>query len=87
MRNDDVIEQATRVLSRAWGNMATNDSLGRQRMLACALADAGLLARTPPSREQIAMAIYEVLDSQYGDFCIPDDAADAVLALMKGQDR
>ena len=45
MGDSDVIEQAARVLSRAWGNMATNDSLGRQRMLACALADAGLLAR------------------------------------------
>ena len=49
----DAIEQAARVLSQAWGRMHTNESLGRQRMLAGALADAGLLARTLPTRDEI----------------------------------
>ena len=51
-----------------------------------ALADAGLPARPLPTRDEIAMAMYDVLSSQYGDFNVPHDAADAVLALLKGQD-
>jgi|SRR5690625_1255486 len=39
----DIVEQAARVLSENWRNMHTNESLGKQRMLAQALADAGLL--------------------------------------------
>ena len=35
-----------------------------------------------PTRDEIAMVIYDVLSSQYGDFCTPTDAADAVLALF-----
>ena len=35
--------------------------------------------------DEIARAIYDVLSSQYGDFNTPYDAADAVLALLKGQ--
>ena len=52
-----------------------------------ALTGAGLLARSLPTRDEIAEAIYDVLNSQYGDFCYPTDAADAVLELLKGQDR
>ena len=43
-------------------------------------------ARPLPTRDEIAEAIYDVLSSQYGDFCVPTDAADAVLALLKGQE-
>ena len=43
-------------------------------------------AHALPTRDQIARAIYDVLSSQYGDFNVPHDAADAVLALLKGQD-
>lgn len=42
--------------------------------------------RPLPTREKIAETIYVVLNSKYGDFNVPDDAADAVLALLKGQD-
>lgn len=45
------IEKATRVLSENWNNMDTNESLGRQRMLAQALADAGLIAPENPHTE------------------------------------
>ena len=43
-------------------------------------------ARSLPTRDEIADAIYDALSGQYGDFCIPYDAADAVLALLKGQE-
>lgn len=48
---------------------------------------ARVLARPLPSREQIAQEIYDVLSGQYGDFTTPYDAADAVLDLLKGQNR
>ena len=57
------------------------------RSIIRALADAGLLARPLPTREEIARAIYDALSGQYGDFRTPTDAADAVLALLKGQDE
>lgn len=41
---DHAIERAAQVLAANWRNMHTNESLGQQRMLARALADAGLLA-------------------------------------------
>lgn len=31
-------------------------------------------------RDQLAQIIYDTLNGQYGDFCIPDDAADAIMA-------
>lgn len=43
----DIVEQAAKVLSKNWRNMHTNEALGQQRMLAQALADAGLLAIRP----------------------------------------
>ena len=97
MRDSDVIEQAARVLSRAWGNMSTNESLGFQRMLAGALADAGLLARPLPDRDEIARAVF--IESDHRNAAVmaqawdaPGDGgrqrwwgyADAVLALLKG---
>ena len=30
-------------------------------------------------RDQLAQIIYDTLNGQYGDFCMPDDAADAIL--------
>ena len=32
------------------------------------------------ARDQLAQIIYNVVDPQYGDFCTPIDAADAILA-------
>lgn len=30
-------------------------------------------------RDRLAQIIYDTLNGQYGDFCMPDDAADAIL--------
>lgn len=43
MTPEEVVERAAEVLAEAWPRMHTNESLGKQRMLAQALADAGLL--------------------------------------------
>lgn len=86
MSHDEIIEQAAQVLS----TLTTCDGQPRatelHRRQALALADAGLLARPLPTRDEIAESIYDVLSSKYGDFNYPTDAADAVLALLKGQD-
>lgn len=83
MSHDDMVDQAAKVLSRAWKNIHTNESLGYQRMLAGALADAGLLARPLPTRYEISEVI--LAESLFGSRT-PIAAADAVLALLKGQD-
>lgn len=106
MRDSDVIEQAARVLAglEPGEEWPTNESLGggltgtrddeyRQAMLdeALALADAGLLARPLPAREEVI----DLLKWSFGPFLSQDPAhpdrfwgqsADAVLELMKGQD-
>lgn len=96
----DIVERAARVLAENWQNMHTNESLGKQQMLAQALADAGLLAvpaRTVPTRDEIADALFQwnTLDDPY--FVIygrsGDDSegnpyypiADAVLTLLTNQ--
>ena len=99
MNADGVIDQAAKVLSRAWKNMYTNESLGYQRMLAGALADAGLLAQPLPTRDEIARALF--IESDHRNAAVmaqawdaPGDGgrqrwwgyADAVLELLKGQD-
>ena len=57
----------------------------REARYAYALADAGLLAPPPPTREQLADAIYDAAEevgSNSGYY--PYESADAVLALLKG---
>lgn len=44
---EHAIEQVAKVLAANWRNLHTNESLGKQRMLARALAEAGLLAPAP----------------------------------------
>ena len=56
----------------------------KARARADALASAGLLARPLPTREQIADVIHA--GNLFGHRT-PTAVADAVLALMKGQDR
>ena len=56
----------------------------KARARADALADAGLLARPLPTRAQIADVIHA--GNLFGHRA-PTAVADAVLALMKGQDR
>lgn len=87
-RTGDVIEQAARVLSDSWQNMHTNESLGRQRMLADALADAGLLARPLPTREEIDRVMDEA-DAKIGWVATGNylHYADALLALLEGDKR
>lgn len=104
MNNDDVIDQAARVLARLepGEDWPTNESLGggmtgtrddehRQEMLdqARALADAGLLTRPLPTREQLADALWDALEdggwvSTSGHY--PYEIAAAVLALLNGQE-
>ena len=48
---EHAIEKAAKVLAANWRNMHTNESLGQQRMLARALAEAGLLAPAPLREE------------------------------------
>lgn len=83
---DDVIEQAARIARQALGQDRTYDSDVPEAAVR-ALADAGLLRQEPPTRDEIAHTIYDALSGQYGDFCTPYDAADAVLALWEGRKR
>lgn len=88
--SEDVIEQAARVM---WeGNDLDRAVLQDCTKIAQALADAGLLARPLPTREEIA----EVLKREFWPFLAHDPAnparfwgqsADAVLALLKGRTR
>ena len=61
------------------------------RSIIRALSDAGLLARTLPTREQIASRVSSAMDASWDDAmeytALPSVAADAVLDLLKGQDR
>ena len=88
MSNDDVVEQAAKVLARAWKNMHTNESLGFQRMLAGALADAGLLARPLPDRDEIADVLRSnILGASAFAQSVRLEMADAVLELLKERKR
>ena len=87
MNRDEIIEQSAQVLSTYTTCDGRPYATELHRRQAHALADAGLLARPLPTRDEIAMAMYEVLDPQYGDFCTPHDAADAVLELLKGKKK
>ena len=106
MSHDEIIEQATKVMHaevcrpldpQGWTHT-------REARYAWALADAGLLARPLPTRDEIAMAIAaHHWDRESGDVevwhdltlgereavannYLTWDSADAVLALLKGQE-
>ena len=84
MSNDDVVREAISIM-QDYGNGADGlNAVGQREALAQALADAGLLARPLPTREEIADVI--LAESLFGSRT-PIAAADAVLALLKGQDR
>ena len=74
---EHAIEQATKVLADNWRNMHTNESLGQQRMLARALADAGLLAPAPLTEEWAARYV-----NGGGSICRTRDEAEAELDRM-----
>ena len=87
MNRDEIIEKATKAMHAEvccpcdpTGCDWTHTSEARY---ARALADAGLLARPLPSREQVADVI--LAESMFGSRT-PIAAADAVLALLKGQE-
>ena len=81
---DDIIEQAARILSTHETFTGKPHPRDHHRHQAQALADAGLLARTLPTRDEIADVI--LAESLFGSRT-PIAAADAVLDLMKGADR
>ena len=95
MSTDDVIDQAARVLYDH--NHLTPTDWADACVLAERLAAEGLLARPLPDREHVADAILEAelrhRPPGIGGQVVPSigdrhlAAADAVLALLKGQDR
>ena len=85
MNNDDMIEElAFELFEKSHEPSFSDDAQGLEEARAWARKIATDLL---PTRDEIAEAIYNVLNSKYGDFNYPTDAADAVLALLKGQDR
>lgn len=88
MSRDEIIEQATRFACTARPGHDHQPRLDQECAWVLAvcenLADAGLLARLLPTREEIADVI--LAESLFGSRT-PIAAADAVLALLKGQDR
>ena len=103
----NIIEQVAKFLwecdqegtTDEWREMAWNDMGGSEptderqtyEIRAQALADAGLLARTLPTREEIAdeLSGWPIGTGYYQTRVATDEAqdmADAVLALLKGQD-
>lgn len=114
MNRDEIIEQAVQVVHVAIAHrwMTVSSALREDGDypellgdIARALADAGLLARPLPSREEIAMSIaarhwdrdsgevevwHDLTDSEKENVAenyLTWDSADAVLDLLKGQDR
>ena len=92
MNRDEIIEQTAQVvhvaIAHRWMTVYSALSEDRDypellRDIARALADAGLLAQPLPSREEIADVI--LAESLFGSRT-PIAAADAVLALLKGQE-
>ena len=99
MNHDEVIEQVAKFLwecdqegttdevrEMAWGDMGGSEPTDERQIYeirARALADAGLLARPLPSYDEIVNACRNGMNTG-GPF--PWPAADAVLALLKGQD-
>ena len=91
MSRDEIIEQAARVLCAYTTCDGRPYATELHRRQARALADAGLLARTLPTREEIAdeLSGWPIGAGYYQTRVATDEAqdmADAVLALLKGQD-
>ena len=106
MSREEMIERATKAMHAEVGRRFDPKGWAhtREARYAWALAEAGLLARPLPTREEIAMAIAAYhWDRESGDVEVWDDltlgereavaenyltwdSADAVLALLKGQD-
>ena len=84
MSHDEVIEQTARVLSTLTTCDGQPHATELHHRQARALAEAGLLARPLPTREEIADVI--LAGSLFGHRT-PIAIADAVLALLKGQEK
>lgn len=92
----DTIEQATKIMHAEvccpCDPKGCDWTRTREIRHAWVLADAGLLARTLPTREEIAdiLSGWPIGTGYYQTQVAIDEAqdmADAVLALLKGQDR
>ena len=98
MSNDDVVDQAARILSTHETFTGKPHPRDHHRHQARSLDNAGLLARPLPDREQIAAAVHHVgweVPEGYEDSLDPENCAtcrdalntaDAVLALLEGRD-
>ena len=86
MKPEEIIERATKVMHAEVGRRFDPKGWAhtREARYAGALADAGLLARPLPSREEIADVI---LAGSLLGHRTPIAIADAVLALLKGQNN
>lgn len=89
---DDIIEQAAQVLSTLTTCDGQPHATELHRRQANALADAGLLARPLPDRQELAdeLSGWPIGDGYYQTSVATAEArdmADAVIALLKGQDR
>ena len=76
-------EQAAQLLSTLTTCDGQPHATELHRRQAQALADAGLLARTLPTRDELEDTILNTLREPFNSYA---DAADAVLDLLKGQD-
>ena len=98
MSHDEIIEQAARVLCTLdhgdpdglireydeFGRFTTSEFAWTEYVAqAQALAEAGLLARPLPSRDEIEDTILNALREQFNTY---GDVADTILALLKEQD-
>lgn len=87
MNADDVIEQAARFACTARPGHDHQPRLDQECAWVLAvcenLADAGLLVRPLPDRDEIEDAILNALREQFSTY---GDVADAVLALLEGRD-
>ena len=96
MNHDEIIEQATKTMHAEvccpCDPQGCDWTHTREARYAHALADAGLLARPLPAKDDIAEELtgWPIGTGYYQIQVAIDEArdmADAVLALMKGQDR
>ena len=81
--NDEIIEQSAQVLSTLTTCDGQPHATELHRRQARALADAGLLARPLPTRDEIEDVIHA--GNLFGHRT-PTAIANAVLALLKGQE-
>ena len=88
MNHNDIIEEATKVMHAEvccpCDPQGCDWTHTREASYSRALANAGLLARPLPSKEELEDTILNAMREPFSTYC---DVADAVLDLLKGQER